>query len=106
MNKYGQTAYRTMRDSPNSEVDLLLAIASLFYLYGKLHKALAVLAVAEHLKPDAASVLELRTIVFCEMRLYEKVLETIARLETPTRPLAQELNTIKKRATHALESAS
>lgn len=56
------------------DVNLVLAIASLHYLYGKFEVALNIVSFAEHLSPNNISVLELKVILLTELQFYEEVL--------------------------------
>lgn len=93
-----ETNFRTMRVANDDDIDLLIALASMFYLYRKFEKSLSILAVAEHLAPDSRSVMELKAVVLCELHKYDTLLDVIDVLEEDSTPLAVEIIAIKRRA--------
>ena len=103
-----KSAYRTVRMPENgqqsNDVTLLIAIASMFYLFRKFEKAISIVAIAEHLEPENRSVSELKAVLQCELKEYKDVLQTIANIENDLSPLPDELNAIKRRAERAVQS--
>lgn len=98
--------YRTIRIPESDDLDLLIALASMFYLYHKFEKAISVLAVARHLEAENRSVMELQAVIFSEMQRYSDALRIITEIEKITTDLPVELNAVKKRAIRFLQTES
>lgn len=96
--------YRTIRIPESDELDLLIALASTFYLYHKFGKAISVLAVARHLEPKNRSVMELQAVIFSETRRYSDALRIITEIEDINIDLPVELRAVKKRAIRFLQA--
>lgn len=79
-------------------LQLLLSVAGMFYLYRKFEKSLSVLSLAEHLFPNDQSILEFRIVLLAELRDYARVIDTIDELAKHSKQLPDELKKLRHQA--------
>lgn len=77
------------------QIELMTAVAAMYYLFRRTKDAIDILSAAEHIAEDPGPILEFKAALLVETHHYKPALQVIQRLEASGRVLPPEVQRLK-----------